>query len=57
MYIGDATPLFTVSAQDFQPIIDTLTSLLTTTLPVVITIAGLWIGYRMVKKVVKGLGK
>lgn len=57
MYIGDATPLFTVSAQDFQPIIDTLTSLLTTTLPVVITIAGLWIGYKMVKKVVRGLGK
>ena len=57
MYIGEAAPLFTVNASDFQPIIDTLTGLLTTTLPVVITIAGLWIGYRMVKKVVRGLGK
>lgn len=57
MYIGDATPLFSVTQADFQPIIDTLTGLLTTTLPVVITIAGLWIGYRMVKRVVNGLGK
>lgn len=52
-----ATPVFTVDANAFQPIIDTLTSLVTTAVPVIITVSGIWMGVRFLKRTIKSLGQ
>lgn len=45
-----ATPVFTLEASVFQPIVDTLSTLVTTCLPVVISVAAIWIGVGYVKR-------
>ena len=46
-----ATPVFTVDANAFQPIVDTLTSLVTTAVPVIVTVSGIWIGVGFLRRI------